>query len=107
MASLQIRNETFYLGDRQLMVFSGAMHYFRVLPDYWKDRMLRLKACGLNALETKYVQLAHELGLFVILRPGPYICSEWEFGGLPRDISVAKTIAWLATDLYHCGSLPS
>ena len=32
----------------------------------------------------KYVQLAHKLGLYVIVRPGPYICAEWEFGGLPR-----------------------
>lgn len=85
---------------------SGAIHYFRVVPGYWRDRLLKLQACGFNTVETYipwnlhepkegefcfngladvagFVQLAGELGLHVILRPSPYICAEWEFGGLP------------------------
>jgi beta-galactosidase len=88
------------------------MHYFRVVPEYWRDRMLKLKAMGLNTLETyvcwnlheprpgrfdfaggldvaRYIELAAELDLMVIVRPGPYICSEWDLGGLP---------AWLLKD---------
>ncbi|KAL3887320.1 hypothetical protein ACJMK2_027262 [Sinanodonta woodiana] len=102
----------FYLAGKPFRILSGAMHYFRVHPKQWKDRMLKMKACGLNTLETyvswnlherlpgefdfggilnirKYISLAHSLGLKVILRPGPYICSEWDFGGLP---------AWLLKD---------
>ncbi|NLW87398.1 MAG: beta-galactosidase [Planctomycetes bacterium] len=82
------------------------MHYFRIHPDLWEDRLLKLKACGLNTVETyvpwnlhepkqgvfefsgfadiqSYIELAGKLGLNVIVRPGPYICSEWDWGGLP------------------------
>jgi len=82
------------------------MHYFRIVPAYWRDRLLKLKACGFNTVETyvpwnlhepvegqfnfegiadieRFVQIAGELGLHVIVRPSPYICAEWEFGGLP------------------------
>ena len=98
--------DDFYLDDNRIKIISGGMNYFRVLPEYWRDRLEKLKALGCNTLETyipwnlhekqkgtfdfsgmldivKYVKLAQELGLMVILRPSPYICGEWEFGGLP------------------------
>ncbi|TWT24429.1 beta-galactosidase [Planomicrobium sp. CPCC 101110] len=82
------------------------MHYFRTVPEHWEDRLLKLKALGLNTVETYipwnfhepqkgefnfsgmadiegFIDLAHQLGLYVILRPSPYICAEWEMGGLP------------------------
>ena len=52
MTSLETRDKAFFLDGQKMMLFSGAMHYFRVVPEYWKDRMLRMKACGLNTLET-------------------------------------------------------
>lgn len=88
-------------------ILSGAMHYFRVHPDLWEDRVRRVAAMGCNTVETyvawnfhqpvagrdpsfegwcdlaRFVDLAGRLGLDVIVRPGPYICAEWEFGGLP------------------------
>ncbi|KAI7790168.1 putative beta-galactosidase-1-like protein 2 [Triplophysa rosa] len=87
-------------------ILGGSIHYFRVPRAHWRDRLLKLKACGLNTLTTyvpwnlhepergvyvfheeldleAYVRLADELGLWVILRPGPYICAEWDLGGLP------------------------
>jgi len=102
----------FLLDGQPFRILSGAMHYFRIHPDCWRDRLLKLKAMGLNTLETympwnlheprpgqfdfsgwldleRYIGLAGELDLKVIVRPGPYICSEWEFGGLP---------AWLLKD---------
>lgn len=98
--------------DKPVRIISGAVHYFRVVPEYWKDRLLKLKACGFNAVETyvpwnlhepkpgrycfdgmadieRFIGIAKELDLFVIVRPSPYICAEWEFGGLP---------AWLLAD---------
>eukprot|EP00117_Sycon_ciliatum_P035524 scpid37376/ scgid1836/ Beta-galactosidase-1-like protein 2 len=99
---------TFLLRGKPLRILSGEMHYFRVVPQYWQDRLLRLRAAGLNTVSTYvpwnlheprmgvfdftensltdlagFVRAAQKVGLFVILRPGPYICAEWEFGGLP------------------------
>jgi len=102
----EIRPDGFYLYDKPFRVLAGAVHYFRVPRAYWEDRLLKLKACGFNAVETyiawnmhqpteeqfcyedmldieAYLQTAQKLGLYVVLRPGPYICSEWEFGALP------------------------
>lgn len=105
MHQFEIRDE-FYLDGEKIKIISGGMHYFRVMPEYWRDRLEKLKALGCNTVETyipwnlhekekgqfcfsgmldiaRYVELAQELGLLVILRPSPYICAEWEFGGLP------------------------
>lgn len=98
--------DNFYLDGKPFRVISGSIHYFRVVPAYWQDRLEKLKAMGCNTVETyipwnmhepekgefrftgmldvvRFVKLAQELGLWVILRPSPYICAEWEFGGLP------------------------
>lgn len=105
MATFEIRDD-FYLNGEKFQVISGSIHYFRVVPEYWRDRLLKLRAMGCNTVETyipwnfheshkgefdftgirdveAFVRLAQELGLWVILRPSPYICAEWEFGGLP------------------------
>ena len=98
--------DTFYLNGEPFKIISGAFHYFRTVPEYWQDRLEKLKAMGCNTVETyipwnlhecrkgefcfegildveKFIRLAQELGLYVIIRPSPYICAEWEFGGLP------------------------
>ena len=98
--------DQFLLDGQPYRILSGAMHYFRIVPEYWEDRLRKLKACGFNTVETytcwnlherkegqfdfsgildleRYIALAEGLGLNVIVRPGPYICSEFEFGGLP------------------------
>lgn len=105
MGKFEIK-DTFYLNGEPFQVISGSIHYFRVVPQYWRDRLEKLKAMGCNTVETyipwnaheprkgqfnfegrldlvSFVKLAQELGLYVILRPSPYICAEWEFGGLP------------------------
>ena len=106
---LRAENGQFYLDGKPLRILSGAMHYFRICPEYWEDRMRKLKQCGFNTVETyccwnlherkegefdfsgrldlvKYIETAQKLGLYVILRPGPYICAEWDFGGLPARL---------------------
>ena len=97
---------SFYLDGSPFQIISGAIHYFRVIPSCWRDRLEKLKAMGCNTVETyipwnlhepekgvfcfdgmadveRFIRLAQELGLYVILRPSPYICAEWELGGLP------------------------
>uniref|UniRef100_A0A3Q1JGZ8 Beta-galactosidase n=1 Tax=Anabas testudineus TaxID=64144 RepID=A0A3Q1JGZ8_ANATE len=103
---LKVNASQFSLMGEPFRILGGSIHYFRVPRAYWKDRLLKLKACGLNTLTTyvpwnlhepdrgtfnfqdqldlsSYISLAAELGLWVILRPGPYICAEWDLGGLP------------------------
>ncbi|MGM7667766.1 glycoside hydrolase family 35 protein [Microbacterium sp. A93] len=88
-------------------ILAGAMHYFRVHPDQWEDRLRRLAAMGANTVDTyvawnfheriegeprfdgwrdleQFIRLAGEVGLDVFLRPSPYICAEWSNGGLPH-----------------------
>ena len=100
------QGEHFLLDGQPLQIISGDMHYARVPRQYWRDRMKKMKSMGLNTLTTyvfwnlheprpgqfdftgnldiaEYVRTAQEEGLWVIVRPGPYICSEWDFGGLP------------------------
>ena len=100
------KGEHFLLDGKPFLIISGEMHYPRVPRPYWRDRMRKMRALGLNALCTyvfwdlhepepgkfdftgnldvaAYVRMAQEEGLWVILRPGPYVRSEWDFGGLP------------------------
>ena len=109
---LEIKSKKFYMDSKPFDIYSGAMHYFRTVPEYWEDRLTKLKAAGFNTVETyvcwnlhekkpgefdfsgildieKYLEIAQRVGLYAIVRPGPYICAEWDFGGLP---------AWLLKD---------
>ncbi len=114
--TFEIKDE-FYLDGKPFQIISGGIHYFRVLPEYWEDRLRKLKALGCNTVETyvpwnmhepkkgefdfvgerwhgmldlkRFVETAQKIGLWVILRPSPYICAEWDFGGFP---------AWLLTE---------
>ena len=105
MGAFEIR-EDFYLNDQPFKILSGAIHYFRIDREDWYHSLYNLKALGFNTVETyvpwnahepqrghfhfegnldleHFIQVAQELDLYVILRPSPFICSEWEFGGLP------------------------
>jgi beta-galactosidase len=113
-SSVQVARHTFTAGSsgqflldgQAFQIRAGSMHYPRVPRAYWRDRMRKMKAMGLNTLTTyvfwnvhetapgiydftgqndlaEYLKEAQEEGLYVILRPGPYVCAEWEFGGFP------------------------
>jgi beta-galactosidase len=96
----------FSLDGRPLRLLSGALHYFRVLPEQWPHRLRTLRAMGLNTVETyvpwnlheprpgaydfagiadldRFLHTTREAGLHAIVRPSPYICAEWDNGGLP------------------------
>jgi len=92
--------------EEQTVLLCGAVHYFRLPPAAWRDRLRKLRAAGLNCVETYvpwnfheihphvysfvgsrdvdlFLSLAANESLFVVVRPGPYICAEWSLGGLP------------------------
>jgi len=102
-----IENGNFLYDGKAIQLHSGEMHYARVPAPYWRHRFKMMKAMGLNAVATyvfwnyhevapgvwdwktgnknlrAFIQQAAEEGLLVILRPGPYCCAEWDFGGYP------------------------
>ncbi|KAM7374831.1 hypothetical protein PAMP_007468 [Pampus punctatissimus] len=80
---LSANSSQFTLEGEPFHILGGSIHYFRVPRAYWRDRLMKMKACGINTLTTAYINLAAELELWVILRPGPYISSELDLGGLP------------------------
>ena len=105
MAKFEIKEE-FYLDGKPFKILSGAIQYFRLHPDQWRDTLYNLKALGFNTVETyipwalhepqegqfqaegmldfeAYFKLVEEMGLYLIVRPTPYICAEFDFGGLP------------------------
>ncbi len=97
----------FMYDGKPVKIHSGEMHYSRIPHEYWKQRLQMIKAMGLNTVATyvfwnyhetapgvwdfttgnrnirEFIKLAGDEGLMVILRPGPYACAEWEFGGYP------------------------
>ncbi|XP_044890444.1 beta-galactosidase-1-like protein isoform X3 [Felis catus] len=99
-------NDRFLLDGAPFRYVSGSLHYFRVPRVLWADRLLKMRMSGLNAVQfyvpwnyhepepgvynfngsrdlTAFLNEASIADLLVILRPGPYICAEWEMGGLP------------------------
>ncbi|XP_046292954.1 beta-galactosidase isoform X2 [Marmota monax] len=118
---IDYQKDRFLKDGKPFRYISGSIHYFRVPRFYWKDRLLKMKMAGLNAIQTYvpwnfhepqpgqyrfsedhdvqyFIQLAHELGLLVILRPGPYICAEWDMGGLPAWLLEKESIVLRSSD---------
>ncbi|PAA91909.1 hypothetical protein BOX15_Mlig005754g2 [Macrostomum lignano] len=104
--SLTYKSRQFYLNGQPLQIISGTINYFRVHRKYWRTRLLQLKAAGFNTVDTcipwnlhektkgsfnfhadfnirKFIKLAQSVGLYVIIKPGPFVGSQIDFGGLP------------------------
>ena len=104
--SFTIGNRTLLKDGRPFQIVSGSLHYMRVPADQWGDRLQKMAAAGLNAVQvyvpwnwhepregefrwdggrnlTALLQLAADADLLVVLRPGPYVCAEWDGGGFP------------------------
>jgi beta-galactosidase len=105
-ATFTIGEKDFLLDGKPFLIKAGEMHPSRVPHEYWADRLRMAHAMGLNTVSiyvfwnaheprqgefnftgdadiAQFVRLAQKEGLWVILRPGPYCCAEWEFGGYP------------------------
>ncbi|WP_329247706.1 beta-galactosidase [Streptomyces sp. NBC_01478] len=108
MSEFTVGDRDFRLDGRPVRLLSGALHYFRVHEASWGHRLAMLRAMGLNCVETyvpwnlheaapgdfrdvealgRFLDAAREAGLWAIVRPGPYICAEWENGGLPHWVT--------------------
>jgi beta-galactosidase len=111
----------FTLNGRPFQIISGEMHYARVPREYWRDRLRKARAMGLNTISTYvfwnlhepspghydfsgqkdiagFIRMAQDEGLHVILRPGPYVCAEWELGGYPAWLFADSGIVLRSTD---------
>lgn len=120
MQTFKIKDE-FLVDGIPTKIISGAIHYFRIPPSQWEHSLYNLKALGANTVETyipwnlhepqegsfdfsgfknvvRFVKIAQELDLMVILRPCAYICAEWEFGGLPAWLLKEPDIRVRSTD---------
>ncbi len=106
MPDFRIGDTDFLLDGEPVRILSGALHYFRVHPDSWADRIEKARLMGLNTIETyvpwnahsprpgefhadgmldlaRFLRTIGDAGLHAIIRPGPFICAEWDRGGLP------------------------
>ncbi|MHC4712212.1 MAG: beta-galactosidase, partial [Planctomycetota bacterium] len=125
MPEISCDGKSFLVGNRRIWIVSGAIHYFRVPRGLWRDRLLKLKRAGCNTVETyvawnfhekeegrfdfsgdadldAFLSVAEELGLWVIARPGPYICAEWDNGGLPAWLNAKAGIRLrVANSVYN------
>jgi hypothetical protein len=119
------------IDDKDVFIYSGAFHYFRCPKELWRDRFQKIKDAGFNTVETyvawnwsepqmpadtndyskmnltdldDFLKMAEEFGLYVIVRPGPYICAEWDTGGYPQWLLTKKpglpirSQGWLRSD---------
>jgi beta-galactosidase len=116
-----VKDDSFLLDGEAFQVIAGAMHYFRIHPGHWRDRIDRARRFGLNTIDTyvawnfhsqapgefanqgwrdfgRYLDLIAEAGLYAIVRPGPYICAEWTNGGLPVWLTADRGITLRSSD---------
>ena len=114
---------TFLLNGKPFIVKAAEVHYPRIPRPYWEHRIQMCKALGMNAVciyifwniheqregqfdftgnndVAEFCRLAQKSGLYVIVRPGPYVCAEWEMGGLPWWLLKKKDIRLRERDPY-------
>lgn len=119
--NFEIKENAFFIDGKPAQFICGEMHYPRIPQEYWRDRIQRAKAMGINTISTyvfwniherqpgvfdfkgqadlaKFVQLAQDEGMYVILRPGPYVCAEWDFGGYPAWLQKNKNMVYRSND---------
>ena len=118
-----VGNKTFLLNGQPFVVKAAEVHYPRIPRPYWEHRIQMCKALGMNAVciyifwniheqkegvfdftgnndVAEFCRLAQKNGMYVIVRPGPYVCAEWEMGGLPWWLLKKKDIKLRERDPY-------
>ncbi|CDF15860.1 glycosyl hydrolase family 35 [Bacteroides sp. CAG:98] len=121
--TFSIGDKTFLLDGKPFLIKAAEMHYTRIPAEYWEHRIQMCKALGMNTIciyafwnihEQKegvfdfkgqndiaaFCRLAQKHGMYIMLRPGPYVCSEWEMGGLPWWLLKKKDIKLRTNDAY-------
>ena len=116
-----VQGDRFVLDGNPFQIISGELHYERIPREYWRDRLKKARAMGLNTISTyvfwnvheprpgvynfrdgadvaAFIRMAQEEGLYVILRPGPYSCAEWDLGGFPAWLLADPNIVLRSTD---------
>lgn len=119
--NFQAEGNHFSLDGKPFRIISGELHYARIPRAYWRDRLKKAKAMGLNTISTyvfwnqheakpgvydftgendvaEFIREAQQEGLYVILRPGPYSCAEWELGGYPSWLFKDRDIVLRSSD---------
>ncbi|MGJ3191982.1 glycoside hydrolase family 35 protein [Paenarthrobacter sp. FR1] len=130
MDTFAIGDQDFLLNDEPFRVLSGAIHYFRVHPDLWADRIHKARLMGLNTIETyvpwnehvpvpgsfhtddgldlgRFLDLVAAEGMRAIVRPGPYICAEWDNGGLPTWLFSDPTVGVRSSEPGYLAAVSS
>ena len=121
MSILTFDKNSFYIDGEPFRIIAGDVHYFRIHPDKWEGILDLAVDFGLNTIQTYvpwnvhepkrgefdflgmldlkgFLELCHKKGLKVLLRPTPYICSEWDLGGLPAWLLKKKDITLRCSD---------
>jgi beta-galactosidase len=121
--TFEVGNKTFLLNGKPLLIKAAELHYPRIPKQYWEQRIKLCKAMGMNAVSVyvfwnlheqeegkfdftgdkdvaEFCRLIQENGMYIILRPGPYVCAEWEMGGLPWWLLKQQNIKLRDDDAY-------
>eukprot|EP00392_Amoebophrya_sp_AT5.2_P005866 g5876.t1 len=110
----ELAQNKFWIEGKEVNLYAGSFHYFRLPEVYWKERLGRMKEMGLNTVQfyipwnlaeaegvgkgehkeshIRFIELASSLGFYLLVRPGPYVCGEWDFGGLPARLQKLPNI---------------
>ncbi|MFH1369217.1 MAG: beta-galactosidase [Elusimicrobiota bacterium] len=123
--AIRYDEKSFFINGKRIMLFGGEFHYFRTPPELWEDRIRKMKLGGCNFVSTYipwnfhepeegkmlwtgdrdlggFLELCEKYGLYVIMKPGPYICAEWDFGGFP-DWLLSKEMEMRTYDEKYLG----
>ena len=121
--TFKVGQKTFLLDGKPFVIKAAEMHYPRIPRPYWEHRIQMCKALGMNTIciyvfwniheqregefnftdnndVAAFCRLAQKNGMYVIVRPGPYVCAEWEMGGLPWWLLKKKDIRLREQDPY-------
>lgn len=119
----EVGDKTFLLNGKPFIIKAAEIHYTRIPAAYWEHRIKMCKALGMNTIciygfwniheqtpgkfdfkgqndVAQFCRLAQKNGMYIMLRPGPYVCSEWEMGGLPWWLLKKKGIKLRSDDTY-------
>lgn len=123
-----VSGKQFLLDGKPYQIISGEMHYTRIPRAYWRDRLRKARAMGLNTVTTyvfwnvheprpgvydftgqndvaEYIREAQQEGLHVILRPGPYVCAEWDLGGYPSWLLKDRSLVLRSNDPKYIAAM--